>query len=95
MQLSDIKNGAHLIMNDEQSDNCLLIFDQAGNLTDCNQYSLDFFNISEKNELAEQFLALSSKYPPHELTFSETFVEHIKNAISDGNIDIDRYVRSR
>jgi len=76
-------------MNEKQSGNCLLVFDRAGNLTDCNQHGLDFFNISEKNELAEQFSALSSKYPPENLACGGTFVEHIKKAIGGENIDID------
>jgi len=76
-------------MDEMRIEDCLLIFDSTGNLTDCNQNSLDFFDISKKRELAEQLAVLSSKYPTDGLACGGTFIEYIRNVVNSGSINID------
>jgi len=89
MQISEIKNETHPFLNEIQTRACLLIFDSFANISDCNQNSLDFFHISEKEELIKQFHVLASKYPPEGLTSEEPFSDHIKKALSGDKVDIN------
>ncbi|MCL2574467.1 MAG: PAS domain-containing protein [Defluviitaleaceae bacterium] len=89
MRLSDIKNNACPIFSDMHTEDCLLIFDSLGNITDCNQNSLDLFDISDKQGLIKQFSALSSKYPPEKLISEDTFDACVKKALDGEKVSMD------
>ena len=58
-------------------------------MIDCNSANLELFKIKDKQEFMARFLDFSPEYQPNGLRSSETAVDYLKKAFSDGTLKFE------